>query len=398
MPEITGIRMISEIPNGDYVTTIADGSRFMVEKRTTYNGQLWGYVPSYEGYSGWVLLDDNTELISQETGRKQILIDPEYGMGAGKAELLTTDGAGATPTLNAKNASLWIDTAGNLHIKGEVNATALYIEGDNSEDYLGKHANRVRLNASRLSWKSEYSSMSEDGKLECTGATIKGNFECISPIQYSMVLSDDSGNSVTSRSYVKMQFSNGRLNFRNDDTLLLARMVFTDKLTIASNTSTVISAKDTLKLNSTGALSITGKNIVSLTATGNLYMNSSNNVSITATKAIEAKASTDMLFNGKTVSFGITNKAFQLAMDNSGVLTTVANQIHLQTNNGKHGLRIYNNGKLQVGLNNEWGDGQTETFTVVSGIRANNDGTITWKYDILEFLNGILVSYTKGSY
>lgn len=43
------------------------------------------------------------------------------------------------------------------------------------ESLIEQKADSIRLSASKISWKSDYSTMTEDGKLTCTGATINGN-------------------------------------------------------------------------------------------------------------------------------------------------------------------------------------------------------------------------------
>lgn len=123
---------------------------------------------------------------------------------------------------------VYMDSDGNAHFSGiidaasgyfsgEVAASSLTIEGDDVGDYLNVHlkqytdplderiqeaeaqlvvqadqisskvsrgdvasvveqsADKIRLQASKLEWKSTYSSMTEDGKLSCTGATVDGD-------------------------------------------------------------------------------------------------------------------------------------------------------------------------------------------------------------------------------
>ena len=44
------------------------------------------------------------------------------------------------------------------------------------ESIIEQKADSIRLRAKKISWESDYSSMTENGRLECTGATINGKF------------------------------------------------------------------------------------------------------------------------------------------------------------------------------------------------------------------------------
>lgn len=50
-------------------------------------------------------------------------------------------------------------------------------EADEVKSLISQEADNIRLMADKISWSSTYSSMTEDGKLTCTNATILGNFE-----------------------------------------------------------------------------------------------------------------------------------------------------------------------------------------------------------------------------
>lgn len=53
------------------------------------------------------------------------------------------------------------------------------VDGAEVESIIEQKADSIRLRADKISWESKYSSMSEDGILECTGAIINGKFRSI---------------------------------------------------------------------------------------------------------------------------------------------------------------------------------------------------------------------------
>ena len=63
-------------------------------------------------------------------------------------------------------------------------AIRLKVTSDDVESIIEQNASTIRLKASKISWKSDYSSMSEDGKLKCTSAELSGTFMCGSYSRY----------------------------------------------------------------------------------------------------------------------------------------------------------------------------------------------------------------------
>ena len=75
---------------------------------------------------------------------------------------------------------------GTLKSSIDQNAEAirLKVTSDDVESIIEQNASAIRLKASKISWKSDYSSMSEDGKLKCTSAELSGTFMCGSYSRY----------------------------------------------------------------------------------------------------------------------------------------------------------------------------------------------------------------------
>lgn len=75
---------------------------------------------------------------------------------------------------------------GTLKSSIDQNAEAikLKVTSDDVESIIEQNASTIRLKASKISWKSDYSSMSEDGKLKCTSAELSGTFMCGSYSRY----------------------------------------------------------------------------------------------------------------------------------------------------------------------------------------------------------------------
>ena len=66
------------------------------------------------------------------SGRTQILLDPELGFGIGAESLVTT--SYGVRSWNTDNARFWVDTAGNLHLKGTLEAADGHFSGDVTAD------------------------------------------------------------------------------------------------------------------------------------------------------------------------------------------------------------------------------------------------------------------------
>ena len=75
---------------------------------------------------------------------------------------------------------------GTLKSSIDQNAEAirLKVTSDDVESIIEQNASTIRLKASKISWRSDYSSMSEDGKLKCTSAELSGTFMCGSYSRY----------------------------------------------------------------------------------------------------------------------------------------------------------------------------------------------------------------------
>lgn len=62
------------------------------------------------------------------SGQTQIIIDPELGFGIGTNSIVTT--SGGNRQWDTSNTKLWVDTDGNLHIKGRLEAATGYFSGE----------------------------------------------------------------------------------------------------------------------------------------------------------------------------------------------------------------------------------------------------------------------------
>lgn len=347
--------MYDAVPNGEIVSVIPSGAYFTVTKRLTSGQQQWGYVPDFNGHSGWVLLDSNVDLVRTTTGSREILIDPDVGFAIGKSPLFTVDAQNGSRTLDATNASMWVDYAGNLHVKGEINATSLFIGDETAEDYMASHATKIRLNATRISWASQYSTMTEDGKLTCKGATIDGSLVCVTPDTYVITYKDSSNTNVLD-SKVTMQFKNGKLDFKGSDgqeSCLFGRLSF-------DNSGFNIAANSDMTLRGTGDVKISS-------TTGKVSISSQLDMNITCHSVATLSLNTAVI----SVTTSLEMKANQM--------------VHIGLKNGNQSIEINSHG-LDVVSGRYSGTGFTGTIREVYKVNQNG----SW-YNDLQFVNGILV-------
>ena len=411
---------------GTVVTTIDGGAVFSVTRRVTYGTELWGYVPNFDGYSGWALLDSNVELVRTDTGSRQILIDPDTGLTIGKQPLYDVDAVTGEKTLNAGNASMWVDYAGNLHVRGEISATSLLIEDQTADDYIASNAPRIRLSATRLSWSSENSSMTESGILTCQGAVINGKMECVTEDESDMSIITPSGESAI-RSYVTMQFLNGRLNFRDDADDLLARLSFGSEFRMDSNGSMALSSKMDMRMDVADTLDIKANNAVLLKSVnghvgldGNTIILDTGDTLIqmdsatTGTSAIVTMESTGedsvvqlqaqdvdantygslfMKADGtvRLDSLGPMHGDAMISVHGDDGIEIRADSIYLRSSTWDRGIGVDNYGNTFARIGGTDYEADTTSLSLCTNIYEDASGVLHWTFETFEFKNGLLV-------
>lgn len=77
------------------------------------------------------------------------------------------------------------DKKGNITFQADtetgvvnINASSFSVNGKTVGDIVEDEKSKIRLSASELSWDSDYSSMTKDGKLTCSAAVLSGSLRC----------------------------------------------------------------------------------------------------------------------------------------------------------------------------------------------------------------------------
>lgn len=70
------------------------------------------------------------------------------------------------------------------------NKIELKVTADDVESIISQSADSIRLKAGKISWSSDYSSMSENGVLKCTSAELAGTFKCGTSSGYWCLLNE----------------------------------------------------------------------------------------------------------------------------------------------------------------------------------------------------------------
>lgn len=226
-------------------------------------------------------------------------------------------------------------TKDNEIVKSEIRQTqyeiSLRVTAGQVESIIEQNADSIRLKADRISWQSTYSSMTEDGKLTCTGATINDGDIYVEQIHGESFVSwlRVSGGIITggdTRGYQR-----GRITFEQTAD------------------------------NNNGGITLEGNGYVYIDAP-NLYVRG---------------ASADVYNTGQSVTFGplTFTKGILTANSGAGKSTTV-------------GPLTFTNGILTTNS----GTGYTGTITnVVTNLSGNSRNGYTWQNYTLAFQNGICV-------
>lgn len=200
------------------------GSNLIIENTNDFG------VTQFKVDATGVWLSNSTFVLQKDSGGK-LLIDPQYGIVAGTADLFTTEGTTVYPSFidedgsiikdesgMPQNANFFLDLQdGNAYFRGEMDATSGFIGGWTiEEDHLhsGSGSTNVTLNASG-SWNSLYAIwagsddpasapfyVKRDGSIQANNGTFKGT---VSGAQFT----DKNGSPMMNDNY---QFTAGYLN------------------------------------------------------------------------------------------------------------------------------------------------------------------------------------------
>ena len=179
-------------------------SGFNIDGTALYNGPetvLSKNKGIYIGNDGININSDNANFLVNPSGEKLLSISNKTDevLCVDKNGKLTIKGNGAGLDISSNNtitgmssrisqneSSITAEVTRAINqevelaaaISVQANQIALKVTAGDVESLIEQNADSIRLKASKISWESLYSSMSENGLLKCTSAELSGNFKC----------------------------------------------------------------------------------------------------------------------------------------------------------------------------------------------------------------------------
>ena len=171
------------MPDTLYVADNPDPNQAVKVWRFNYEG----WAASDKGYDGPFKLAATLEqgLLAEAVTAAKLTAGTIQSADGGKTFFLDLDNGilrmNSYPTKEDVQASidLLTDSINSKVTSGQV------------ESIIAQKADSIRLKASKISWSSDYSSMSEDGRLSCQNAQIAGEVTCGSSAGYWMKMNND---------------------------------------------------------------------------------------------------------------------------------------------------------------------------------------------------------------